>query len=63
MRAKVLARAVEVGLTVEETTTTREMLRDVEGLAVTNSLIGVCPVNRLDGQPLPLSPQLVALNT
>ena len=61
MRAKVLARAVEVGLTVEETATTRDSLRDVEGLAVTNSLIGICPVNRLDGEPLPLSPQLAAL--
>ncbi|MDB5480958.1 MAG: 4-amino-4-deoxychorismate lyase [Caulobacteraceae bacterium] len=61
MRAKVLARAVEVGLTVEETATTRDMLRDVEGLAVTNSLIGVCPVDRLDGEPLSLSPELAAL--
>jgi branched-chain amino acid aminotransferase/4-amino-4-deoxychorismate lyase len=61
MRAKVLARATEVGLTVEETATTRDTLLGVEGLAVTNSLIGVCPVVRLDGDPLPLSSELAAV--
>jgi hypothetical protein len=44
-----------------DTSTTRDMLRDVEGLAVTNSLVGVCPVSRLDSEPLPLSPELAAL--
>jgi branched-subunit amino acid aminotransferase/4-amino-4-deoxychorismate lyase len=61
MRAKVLARADELGLSAREAAATRESLRDVEGLAVTNSLIGVCPVSSLDGEPLPFSPQLAAL--
>jgi branched-chain amino acid aminotransferase/4-amino-4-deoxychorismate lyase len=55
------SRAVEVGLTVEETAAARDMLRGVEGLAVTNSLIGVRPISRLDGEPLPLSPELATL--
>jgi branched-chain amino acid aminotransferase/4-amino-4-deoxychorismate lyase len=61
MRSKVLARAVESGLAVEETTAGREALEGAEALAVTNSLIGLCPVRRLDGAPLPLSSQLSAL--
>jgi branched-subunit amino acid aminotransferase/4-amino-4-deoxychorismate lyase len=61
MRAKVLARAAELGLIVRETAARRDQLRDVEGLAVTNSLIGVCPVRELDGALLPLSSELATL--
>ena len=61
LRAQALARAVEIGLKVREVRAAVEQLRDVDGLAVTNSLIGVCPVRRLDGRDLPLSPELVAL--
>jgi branched-subunit amino acid aminotransferase/4-amino-4-deoxychorismate lyase len=41
---------------------TRDELRNVDGLAVTNSLIGVCPVHQLDGETLPMSPELTAVN-
>ena len=61
VRAKILTRAGEIGLAVRETAATLEDMRDVDGLAVTNSLIGVCPVNTLDGEPLPVSPDLAAL--
>lgn len=62
IRAKVLTRAAELGLIVRETSAARDELRDVEGLAATNSLIGVCPVRELDGAPIPLSSELTALN-
>jgi branched-chain amino acid aminotransferase/4-amino-4-deoxychorismate lyase len=62
MRARVLARAAERGLTIRETAAMREELHGVGGLAVTNSLIGVCPVHELDGVHLPPSSELAALN-
>jgi branched-subunit amino acid aminotransferase/4-amino-4-deoxychorismate lyase len=61
MRARVLARARDLGLTVRETAAPIAELRDVDGLAVTNSLLGVCPADQLDGKPLPLSSALAAL--
>ena len=60
-RAKVLARAGDLGLTVQEIAATRDELRDVDALAVANSLIGVCPVSQFDGESLSPSPQLAAL--
>jgi hypothetical protein len=37
------------------------LMRAPEGLVVTNSLVGVCPVSRLDDEPLPVSPELATL--
>jgi branched-chain amino acid aminotransferase/4-amino-4-deoxychorismate lyase len=60
-RGKLLARAEALGLSVRETAATLDELRDVEGLVVTNSLLGACPVRQLDGVPLPFSRDLAAL--
>jgi branched-chain amino acid aminotransferase/4-amino-4-deoxychorismate lyase len=61
VRAKVLARAEEMGFAVHEAAARLDDLRDIDGLAITNSLIGVCPVNLLDGKPVPISPEFAIL--
>jgi branched-chain amino acid aminotransferase/4-amino-4-deoxychorismate lyase len=60
-RGKLLARAEAFGLRVRETAATLDELHGIEGLVVTSSLAGVCPVRQLDGALLPFSRDLGAL--
>lgn len=50
MRARVLARAAELGVPVAETRAGPEALESAEGLFLTNALIGVREVAELDGR-------------
>lgn len=52
MRGQVIARARARGMAVEEVRTGREVLDGVDGLFLTNSLIGVRAVATLDGRPV-----------
>jgi branched-chain amino acid aminotransferase/4-amino-4-deoxychorismate lyase len=56
MRGRVLARAADLGLAVEEVAEPPSALDGAEGLFVTNSLIGARAVSMLDGRPVAPSP-------
>lgn len=55
MRGQVLCVAGELGLETHEARAGREVLARAEGLFLTNSLIGVCEVETLDGAEAPRS--------
>jgi branched-subunit amino acid aminotransferase/4-amino-4-deoxychorismate lyase len=52
MRGQVLRAAASLGVAVEEVSVGIEALAEATGLFLTNSLIGVRPVSRLDGRPV-----------
>jgi branched-chain amino acid aminotransferase/4-amino-4-deoxychorismate lyase len=61
VRAAVLRRAPSVGLTARQVQAGLAALADVEGLFLTNSLVGLRPVMRLEGREIPISPILADL--
>jgi len=61
VRARVLARAAELGLDVEEVSSRRASLDAATGLFLTNSLTGVQRVASLDGRPVEAHPLLERL--
>jgi len=61
MRARVLARAAEVGIEAEEVAAPREALDRARGLFLTNSLIGVRVVETLDGRAIAPHPAVSVL--
>jgi branched-chain amino acid aminotransferase/4-amino-4-deoxychorismate lyase len=60
-RAAVIENAHRLGLVVWEVAAPANSLSDATGLFLTNSLIGVRPVDRLDGHPAPDHPLVSAL--
>ncbi len=52
IRARVLAAAEALGVTVDLRVASMEEVSAADGLFLTNSLIGLAPVTRLDGQPV-----------
>lgn len=61
MRARVMAAAQGLGLEVSEVRAGRAELDAAEGLFLTNSLIGVRPVGRLDGREVPEAEMVATL--
>lgn len=54
-RGRVIAIAAELGIPVREAMVTRDMLGKARGLFLTNAVIGVWPVRRLDADPIPVT--------
>ena len=54
-RGQILAAAVEIGVGVSEAVVQPDALEAVEGMFLTNSLMGVREVSELDGRPIPSS--------
>ncbi|HEY5409442.1 MAG TPA: aminotransferase class IV [Caulobacteraceae bacterium] len=63
MRGRAIEAARKLGAEAIETAAAPEALIEAEGAFLTNSLIGVRPVDRLDGRPLPQSPLTEALSS
>ena len=63
MRGRAIEAARDLGVEVVETASSPEVLAEAEGVFLTNSLIGVRPVNLLDGRAVPLSPLTEALSS
>jgi branched-chain amino acid aminotransferase/4-amino-4-deoxychorismate lyase len=61
VRAETLKAAAELGLEAAEKHSGPDALVRARGLFLTNSLIGLRPVERLDGRPVPSHPALTAL--
>lgn len=55
-RHSVLGLCAEMGLAAEEAAVTRETLRDATEAFVTNSLLEVMPLRRIDGKEMPIGP-------
>ncbi len=63
MRGRTIEAAGGLGVQVVEAASSPEVLAEAEGVFLTNSLIGVRPVNLLDGRSVPLSPLTEALSS
>ncbi len=61
VRCRLLTLAPTLGLHAEETSLSRERIAAADGVFLTNSLIGVTPVTRMDGQTFPISPYIQTL--